>query len=335
MPVSEELREFYASINFERINRFVEEREQENHRLDFKVIGLASGWNALSKEEKGNLARGLSAFANTGGGVLVWGIGASRGKDSIDAASKHQPFPNPGRVLSVLQTQTHVAVDPAVRGVEHELVEAGDGKAYAKTLVPESDGPPHMAKYGDDRYYFRSGDSFVKAEHPQIADMFGRRPHPDLELGVRVFKTSKTSGMQHFHIELGIENRGRGLALYPALFVTWQPKGDYSTNIQVYDARGPGLPRRDARSRRFDLEFAGGVDDAIHHGTYLPVVGFTSHVSLASTGPTKPAGTVVPAFQYKVEIHCAEATPKLYEDTVPPERILKELKLPFWPGKVG
>jgi hypothetical protein len=41
-----------------------------------------------------------------------------------------------------------------------------------------------MAKFGQDRYYKRSGDTFRRMEHFDLEDMFGRRPRPKLELQI-------------------------------------------------------------------------------------------------------------------------------------------------------
>lgn len=75
-------------------------------------------------------------------------------------------------LLSRLNQLTGDAVDPTDPGVRHRIIHRtrkGDG--FAISMIPENDSGPHMAKLGEDRYYKRSGGSFYKMEHYDIADM--------------------------------------------------------------------------------------------------------------------------------------------------------------------
>ncbi len=69
-----------------------------------------------------------------------------------------------------------------------------------------------MAKLGEDRYYKRSGTGFYKMEHFDVADMFGRRRKPLLDLVIRV-----VMGSGGPELVLGLRNSGRGTARAPFL----------------------------------------------------------------------------------------------------------------------
>jgi len=98
--------------------------------------------------------------------------------------------------LSTLNSLTGGAVNPDVPGVQHRIIESAPDAGFALTLVPASDRGPHMAKCGEDRYYKRSGSHFIKMEHFDIEDMFGRRAKPNLEVCHRIvqFGTSGAEG---------------------------------------------------------------------------------------------------------------------------------------------
>lgn len=66
------------------------------------------------------------------------------------------------------------AASPIVDGVEHKKIEAEADEGFGATFFPASDSGPHMAKLGSDRYFKRSGSQFLRMEHFEIADMFGR-----------------------------------------------------------------------------------------------------------------------------------------------------------------
>jgi hypothetical protein len=61
------------------------------------------------------------------------------------------------------------------------------------TFVPETDGGPFMALFGEQRYYKRSGDSFYQMEHFDLEDMFGRRQKPNLEMIIEPSKVGNGS----------------------------------------------------------------------------------------------------------------------------------------------
>jgi len=298
MSATESLRAFYDSIDHERIARFVDEHYQENHTLDFKTLGLEEGWQGLTKVEKKNLAKGLSGFANTGGGILVWGVEASKDADGVDAASGLSPIPNVGRALSVLQSATHQAASPPVPGVEHKPIDS-EGAGYIVTFVPESDSTPHMAKFGLDHYYARCGDSFVKMEHQQIADMFGRRPHPKLEIYHEI--TRDDTGQGGMWVEIGIQNAGRATAHHVVVHLHKELSAGYQwTDDRVRHTR-PIMERiRTRRTLDWDVKtFTSEV--VIHPEELLPLKGVLIQAS--------PRPTEVDDLYFKYQLMCEDMPP--------------------------
>jgi schlafen family protein len=135
---------------------FVARKQEENLQLDFK--GLTEP-NMERGDDKRHLAQMLSAFANSSGGLIVWGVDARPNDDGIDCATALQEIPRVAVLLTRLNELDGAAVYPIVGGVLHRtiLAEPGSTSGFAVTLVPESDSGPHMAKMGEDRYYKRSG----------------------------------------------------------------------------------------------------------------------------------------------------------------------------------
>jgi hypothetical protein len=73
------------------IAQFVSERRQERVSLEFKTkANPASG--EPTREDRKNLGIALSAFSNSMGGLIVWGIAAARGEDGVDCATELQPI---------------------------------------------------------------------------------------------------------------------------------------------------------------------------------------------------------------------------------------------------
>ncbi len=176
----------------------------------------------LADHDKRNLAKAVSGFANSGGGVLIWGI--------EDKTMSPRPITDVKHfVASLLQLAPQVT-DPVVLDIDGDWMpsDAGSGQeGFGVILIPESLLPPHRVilnhKDIKNHYYVRSGESFLAASHTQLEDMFGRRPKPKLALSTKVVISGHAGKTYHLYVILGIENKGRGSAKSPFLSVKVYP----------------------------------------------------------------------------------------------------------------
>lgn len=212
--------------------------------------------NALKKL----LATALSGFANATGGVVLWGVDA-RKIDGIDCIGDFPGVSDAERLASRLNELTPQATSPGIPGVEHRpLVLEGD-RGFVATYVPATEMGPHMARYQEDRYYQRIGQSFMRMEPFQIADMFSRRAKPVLEVSA-VHYADEDAGVQIF-----LTNRGRGAARAPFLQLEVEP-----AFIQLHYIPNHLEDERTVSPQRI-MMFA-GADFVIHPGMQLSVAGF-------------------------------------------------------------
>ena len=206
--------EIYNSIDLNKIEQFIKEGKEENLQLDFKEINNP---DLTHKDDKKNFARALSGFANSSGGIIVWGVKANKNKEGIDCAQDKALIQNVPLFISRLNEFTGIAVNPIIDGVLHKSIIENNIKGFVITYIPESDSGPHMAKFSEDRYYKRSGDSLYKMEHFDIEDMFGRRKKPSLEMISEVTKLSTSRSEPGIIIMIKLFNNGRGTAKAPFL----------------------------------------------------------------------------------------------------------------------
>jgi len=213
------INEFFNEIDKDKIKEFVQRGQEEHLTLEFKTVITAG---LTDKQDKKTFAKALSGFANSSGGVIVWGIVARKVKD-VDRACGTEEIKPLSLFMSRLNELTGELVKPIVEGVQHKGIEVTSDKGFAVTLVPESNAGPHMAMGFEGRHYKRSGDSFYPMEHFDIEDMFGRRKKPKLSLCTEIKKAgrySSSNGIRHtFHVMIGIKNAGRGIAKHVALEV--------------------------------------------------------------------------------------------------------------------
>lgn len=166
------------------IDEFIINLQTEELFLDFKqaVSINKNNNNTLHRDDRKNLAKGISGFGNSEGGVIVWGVECSRDMEIGDVAKAKTKVKNVHRFLSWLENAISGCTIPSHNKVRNHIIsvdENGDG--FVATYIPKSDIAPLMTTVGN-TIYIRSGSNNVPAPYSVIAGMFGRRPQPNIEL---------------------------------------------------------------------------------------------------------------------------------------------------------
>lgn len=265
-----DIHEFFECIDEKKIREFVSNKQEENLTLDFKTINRA---DLSHRDDKQNFAKAISGFANSIGGIIVWGVEARKNDQGIDCACGFKEITSLSLFLSKLNEFTGQFVDRIVEGIEHKKIVTSDDKGFVVTVVPESNAGPHMAKAGEDRYYKRSGGSFYKMEHFDIEDMFGRRKKPKLSLRTDIIQTEKESGPRGTFFECGIvvniENFGRGIAKYISLAL--KVNSPYTIGQYGLDSFGRFGINRLGPVGRWQVRFIGNTNIFIHSEAFLEI----------------------------------------------------------------
>jgi hypothetical protein len=271
------LAELFDSIDQARIDDYIKSQQEEHLLLDFKTITRS---DLSSGDDRRNFAKALSGFANSSGGLVVWGVVARKLRpEGPDCASAPQEIEDLSTFLSRVNEFTGAFVRPIVDGVRHRAIRTTDDRGFAVTIVPESESGPHMALGGEGRYYKRSGSSFYPMEHFDIEDMFGRRRRPRLDVKTTVAaRGSSRSGATVEHanpIAIFVVNAGRGSARNLFARVTVSPPYVVSSSGPEADGRG-GLTRLSSDGAR-QVSLGGDPQLVIHPGMRqgITAVGFT------------------------------------------------------------
>lgn len=245
----------FSNLTLADLNDYIKTGQEEHIHLDFKLVHDAK---MSSSDDKRNLACALSGFANSSGGLIVWGVDARKNSEQIDCAVGLKPIDKVALLVSRLNSLTGEAVEPIVEQVQHRAIVSSGNQGFALTIVPESEAGPHMAKLGENRYYKRAGDSFYKMEHYDIADMFGSRRKPKLALFYKVVGRGDRA-----EIHLGIENKGRATAKAP--FLSFENEGSLQRSHYGLNGNGhEGLKCLHAATSGLQWAYGGGMDFALH-----------------------------------------------------------------------
>lgn len=238
----------------------------EKEHYDYKTKADSTNPKPGPSDQK-NLAKALSGFSNSAGGVLIWGV--------EDETLEPRPIAQAHKFLANLLELAPNAIDPSIQGVDGHVVPAdppnGDA-GFVLLLIRESDAPPHRVILKDreiqGHYYIRCGSSFIKASHSQLEDMFGRRPRPKLVLEFVRFTKDFNLHAGTVNAVFKLRNDGRGLARYPFV-IARLPEG----------ARGQGGDFQERNSDVFEENGLVGVGNinqrVIHPGVDLEIVGLS------------------------------------------------------------
>jgi len=77
--------ERYSKLESVDIENFIENKQEEHSQLEFKTINNA---NLKSSDDRKNLAKCISGFANSEGGLIVLGVETKKNNEEIDCAIK-------------------------------------------------------------------------------------------------------------------------------------------------------------------------------------------------------------------------------------------------------
>lgn len=216
----------FTSMSLDVVRGFVATARHEDLHLDFKTVAGAE----LSRDDRKSLAVALSGFANSDGGLVVWGVEARPNADGIDCAVAVLEVCPVQLLLTRLNSLTGQGVSPLVDGVRHKAIAVDDTGGICVSYIPASDSGPHMAKAGEDRYFKRSGSSFYRMEHFDLEDMFGRRQRPSLSL--RAELVPRQGEDPHEEVHFSITNIGRAVARHAGFMCTFEP------GVKVAGVRG-------------------------------------------------------------------------------------------------
>ena len=238
---------------------------EESVHLDFKAAG------ALSKDDKKKteIAKDVSAFANSDGGIIVYGIEEQEYK---------------AHALSYIDGNTYtkewleqVIQDKIQRRIEGlEIFPIRDNGDITKSIyivkIPRSSNTPHMS--ADKCYYKRNNFRSVKMEEYEIRDLFYRVATPNLTIsGYNFYPIEEDNDYVTFGFIAQVWNDSNTIATLYKLNcyinnyigfdkISWEPIKDEmnytildSSRLKIFQlGKYPLFPNESVDMLRFSLE---------------------------------------------------------------------------------
>lgn len=165
----------------ERLLALIRDKTPENFTLEFK----ASEALAKTNEKKKELAKDISALANSAGGTIIYGIvedPSTHVADKLDAGTDQVEIP-PEWIEQVVDSRVHPRID-SLRVFAVPVGDSDQAKVVYIVEVPQGT-TAHMAS--DNKYYKRRDRTVSAMEDYEVRDAMARDvvPRLDVELEIR------------------------------------------------------------------------------------------------------------------------------------------------------
>lgn len=193
---------------FSDVQRLVAEQRPEGLHLDYKSLQ-----NVKESTFKVDVAALLSAFANTEGGVAIYGVKTERlresEKDNRDFPVSIEPangaFPD---ASSKIRQWAEDLVMPSLQAVRINPIDGPSGQFAIVVYVPQSAIRPHQAREKL-CYYRRNADNSRPMEHAQVELLFRTRVAQELnQMPFVKVSENKPVAIDHRKVSIHIDNVG-------------------------------------------------------------------------------------------------------------------------------
>lgn len=173
------------------------------------------GKDSLSESDESNFAKALSGFANTSGGVLIFGLMAEKISEGAEIIKDIAPIKKLSVFEARLKEKEPRIVERSISGIEYRklFVNEKDDEGILIIYIPESINPPHRS-LKDKNFYLRAGGSFFPLDVPQIESLVLKNIKPDLDIDFIVFTDVdiRTCSDKRLHMYFNLTNTGKTIA---------------------------------------------------------------------------------------------------------------------------
>ncbi|MBN9203069.1 helix-turn-helix domain-containing protein [Methylibium petroleiphilum] len=186
------------------LDSLVADREPESLFLDFKRSPQDGAAKNLAPEDNKNLSKAISGFANSSGGIVVWGVDCRRdGSTGSEVAEKHPLLDAAGfnTKIQAAVSRTTIPPHPGVQVLSFD--EPGQSPlGYVVVYIPQSLIGP-IRSLATNHYHVRAGSDFGLVPHDVLAGMFGRPPQPNADLNLISHPARLDSNPGHLTVAFG------------------------------------------------------------------------------------------------------------------------------------
>ena len=233
----------------EKIQSYISTGIEENLHLDYKQLASLKNTEGNKRE----LAKDVSAFANSDGGTIIYGV--------VEAGHKPTAIDSESIVIAKewIENILDSNITPKIDNIEISPI---DNPTLNNQLfvisIPKSSRAPHMAS--DNKYYKRYNFKSQPMEHYEIEDVRNRLSNPNLYfIPFEILNDCASESLQFGGtFNAIIQNNGSGLVEYYTIALkypdTWQlpldANGDEDSGAEYVEINGTKFLYK-ARMKKF------------------------------------------------------------------------------------
>ncbi len=171
----------YESLKtYQDLEDLISGAEAEGLHLECKAPSLPK----LAKDQKFQLAEAISGFANTAGGVIIYGMSTTpHAHSGLDVITQIEPIGQIKRFEQLVRLAVPTLTTPSVQHFETRIIKqkSSDTKGVLVLYIPLTAHEPVQSTL-DNKFHFRTGDEFKPAPYELIRRLFAAVESPDLRV---------------------------------------------------------------------------------------------------------------------------------------------------------
>ena len=170
---------FRSVLTYADVERLIDTGAVEDQYLECKAPGSPE----LNPGTRAQLSEAASGFANSGGGIIIWGVSTDKHLASnLDVLTQMEPIGRVSRFAQQVDRALLGATVPQVGSPPSRVIHRskGDSKGVLLTYVPPTPGDPVQA-LNDRKFYIRVGDEFREMPYETLKRMFAGAEGPLLK----------------------------------------------------------------------------------------------------------------------------------------------------------
>lgn len=191
-----------------KIQQYIDDGIEESRILEYKSADALDGTPNKKKE----IAKDVSAMANSAGGIIIYGVQEHQEKDKRHLPEKIDPIDRTQFSKERLEQIITDNIQPRIEGVTiHPVsIDTEPNRVIYVIEVPQSTTAHQITAEKDYRYYRRLDFSAVPMADYEIRDVMKRATAPDVQVKFRVIIYSSEQGWQT-HLRLGVVIKNQGI----------------------------------------------------------------------------------------------------------------------------
>ncbi|MFE8423775.1 ATP-binding protein [Tenacibaculum sp. ZH5_bin.1] len=215
--------------DFETINSFIENEIEESIHIEFKSAGALSKKDGQKKE----VSKDVSAFANSDGGIIIYGIEEKNHKAHSFSFIDGNEFTKEWLEQIISSTVNRNIPDLKIFPVRKNGIISS---TIYVVQIPSSLEAPHMAR--DKKYYKRYNFESVPMEEYEVRQLYGRKVKSKLILDKSIIKKTKSTDEDEefeYTLEVDVYNDGEKMEENYKVNIYFI---DFAKSMRIYQNNG-------------------------------------------------------------------------------------------------